>query len=151
MREIVVRVVDVYVYRLVNHVPAFLLCRRAPDVLYAGQWRMIGGKIREGETAWQAALRELEEETRRKAEAFWVVPSVNCFYEWQHDRTNLIPVFAAELLQDPILNHEHDTFAWMHIEEALAHLQWEEQKRLLNMVNQIVSENRILANWHIST
>ena len=42
---------------------AFLLCRRAAKMNnHAGQWALPGGKIDEGETAEQAALREIDEE-----------------------------------------------------------------------------------------
>ncbi len=42
---------------------AFLLCRRAAKMnRHAGQWALPGGKIDEGETAEEAALREIDEE-----------------------------------------------------------------------------------------
>lgn len=65
----------------------------------------------------------------------WTVPSVNAFYEWQHDRVNLIPAFAAELDADPLLDGEHDEWAWLEVEEATARLRWPEQQRLLRLVD----------------
>jgi len=92
MPEAVVRVIDVYPYRLVEEgEPEFLLLRRAADVVYAGAWRMVGGKIDAGEAAWQAALRELREETGCAPARLWALPSVNTFYEWRHDRVNRRP------------------------------------------------------------
>jgi dATP pyrophosphohydrolase len=135
MSTATVRVVDVYPYRTVGAGRVqFLLLRRAPGVAYAGEWRMVGGKIQAGEAAWQAALREVREETGHTPQRLWVVPSINAFYEWQHDRVNLIPAFAAALDADPHLNHEHDDFAWLAPEAAASRLVWPEQQRLLLLV-----------------
>ena len=129
-----VRVVDVYPYRMQSDVPELLLLRRANNVSYAGAWRMVGGKIESEETAWQAALRELREETGMTPGRFWTIPSLNQFYEWQHDRVNLIPAFAAEVDGRPVLNHEHDTFEWLSVEDATRRLHWPEQQRLVHLL-----------------
>ena len=134
MPETALRLIDVYPYRRVQEHLEFLLLRRATDVRYSGQWRMVGGKIERGEAAWQAALRELREETGCAPVRFWSVPSVNTFYEWQTDRVNLIPAFAAQLSAEPTLNHEHDTYAWLSADEATRRLRWPEQQRLLKLV-----------------
>lgn len=144
MSEPTVRVVDVYPYRQrAGRAPEFLLVRRAGGTTYAGQWRMIGGKIEAGETAWQAALRELYEETGQAPTRFWAVPSVNTFYEWQRDTVALVPAFAAELDADPVLDEEHDAFAWWAVEEAVAHLAWPEQQRLLALVASLLRRGEI--------
>ena len=139
MPEAVVRVIDVYPYRLAReNEPEFLLLRRAAGVVYAGAWRMVGGKVHADEAAWQAALRELREETGHGPVCLWALPSVNTFYEWQHDRVNLTPAFAAELDAEPVLNHEHDAFAWLSVEEAAARLRWPEQQRLLRLAHRLI-------------
>lgn len=136
-----VRVVDVYPYRWRDAATEFLLLRRAAGVPYAGQWRMIGGKIEPGEAAWEAALRELREETSRDPVRAWTVPSVNAFYEWQTDRLNLVPAFAAELDADPALDAEHDAFVWLSAEAAAARLRWPEQRRLLRLVASLLPDD----------
>jgi 8-oxo-dGTP pyrophosphatase MutT (NUDIX family) len=141
MPEIAIRVIDVYPYRFgVEGEPLFLLLRRSASVVYAGSWRMVGGKIAPGEWAWQAALREMKEETGQTPSQLWAMPSVNTFYEWQHDRVNLAPAFAAELDADPILNHEHDAFVWLSAEEAAARLRWPEQQRLVRLAQHLLRE-----------
>lgn len=140
MPDLVVRVVDVYPYRLSSdEAPVFLILRRAPGRLYAGQWRMVGGKIAPGETAWQAALREVEEETGRRPTVLWTLPSVNVFYEWTHDRVSVTPAFAAELSADPVLDREHDAFAWCSADEAADRLAWPEQQRLLRLADRLLA------------
>lgn len=116
----------------------YLLLRRGPDIAYAGQWRMIGGKIEKGETAWQTALRELLEETGLHPSRLWSVPSLNAFYEWEHDRVNLIPAFGAEITGDPTLDDEHDEYRWMLPTEASEALCWPEQQRLLMLSASLV-------------
>lgn len=132
----VVRVVDVYPYRESSVNPEFLLLRRASGTQYAGQWRMVGGKIESGEAAWETAHREVTEETGHAPDRLWTVPSVNTFYEWQADRINLIPAFAAALPADPVLDDEHDAFAWLPAEEAVDRVAWPEQQRLLRLADQ---------------
>jgi dATP pyrophosphohydrolase len=136
-----VRVVDVYPYRRVTGATEFLLLRRAAAVPYAGQWRMVGGKIEPDEAAWQAALRELKEETGRAPVRAWTVPSVNAFYEWQTDRLNLIPAFAAQLDADPVLDDEHDAFVWLPAESAAVRLRWPEQRRLLHLIDTLLPDD----------
>lgn len=136
MSEVKIRVIDAYIYRF-SPVKGteFLLLRRSPGVIYAGQWRMVGGKIKADETAWQAAIREVREETGRLPHWLWTIPSVNCFYEWQHDRVNLVPAFAVEIEEDPIVNNEHDAFIWCSLEDALTYVSWPEHQRLLQLID----------------
>ena len=142
-----VRVVDVYPYRVDGAQCEWLLLRRAESRVYAGQWRMVGGKIRPGETAWRAALRELAEETGfapgAGLAAFWALPSVNTFYEWQRDTVSLTPAFAAQVAGDPQLDDEHDAFAWLSAEEAMSRLAWPEQRRLLRLAADLASSDAI--------
>lgn len=134
----VVRVVDVYPYRYESDPPEFLLLRRAAGMDYAGQWRMVGGKIRPDEAAWETGLRELREETGQDPTHFWALPSVNTFYEWREDRVNLVPAFAAELSDAPTLDDEHDDYAWYPAQEAVQHLNWPEQQRLLHLAARLL-------------
>jgi dATP pyrophosphohydrolase len=135
-----IRVVDVYPYREQSVNPEFLLLHRAPDVAYAGQWRMVGGKIEANEAAWETALREVTEETGHRPGRLWTIPSVNAFYEWADDRINLIPAFAAALPDDPVLDDEHDAFAWLPAQEAVTRLARPEQQRLLRLADRLIRD-----------
>lgn len=137
--RVTTQVVDVYPYRQTDAGPEFLLVRRAPDVPYAGTWRMIGGKIEDGEAAWEAAQRELAEETGLAPLRLWTLPSVNHFYEWEQDQLHLIPAFAAEVEGEPTLDDEHDASAWVDVGMALSNMTWPEQKRLLRLTNRLLT------------
>lgn len=135
--------VDVYPYRTeADGTTRWLVLRRAPGYSDAGCWRMVGGKIRDGEAAWQTALRELAEETGWCTGAglrtMWAVPSVNVFYEPPTDRLVLAPAFAAHVDGDPVLDDEHDAFAWLLPESASDRLAWPEQARLLRLAAGLV-------------
>ena len=138
-----VRVVDVYPYRLAAGGPEFLVLRRSPERVYAGQWRVVGGAIEPGETAWEAAARELAEETGfapgAGLRAFWALPSVNTFYEWRRDAVELVPAFAAEVAGGVRLDGEHDAWAWLAPDEAAARLAWPEPRRLLALAAHLVT------------
>lgn len=140
MPNATIRVVDIYPYRFYAGNLQFLLLHRSSKVEYAGQWRMLVGKIQAKEKAWQTALREVREETGQNPSRLWTLPSVNHFYEWEHDRINLIPAFAAELDHDPTLNHEHDDFDWLAPEVAAVRMDWPEQQRLLRLTTRLIHD-----------
>jgi dATP pyrophosphohydrolase len=104
---------------------------------------MVAGKIGDGEQAWQAAVRELWEETGLAPQALFAIPSMNQFYEWQTDRVQSIPAFAAAVSGDPTLNEEHDLFEWLTAVEAAERLEWPEQRRLLGLVDALVTRDAV--------
>lgn len=143
------KLIDLYAYRLQNGVPEYLLLKRSKGHIYEGHWRMIGGKVNESETYWQAALRELHEETSLKPIKFWTIPGVNQFYEHKTDTVHAIPAFAAELKTDaePVLDDEHNEFRWFKLDDALKVIFWPEQKRLLSLTNNLLTSDQILEDW----
>jgi len=145
------QLVDVYPYRWREDRVEFLLFRRAPGTLYAGQWRMVGGKVEPEEQAWQAAVREFKEETGAIPEVCWCVPTLNHFYEWSSDTVHLIPAFAIEWPSDavPVLNAEHDQYWWGSREEAIQRLCWPEQQRLVAIIERYLKTGTCWLQWVI--
>lgn len=145
------RLVDVYPYKREGDGINLLLFKRAEDVKYAGQWRMVGGKVHDGEHAADAAMRELKEESGLDPRKTWVIPSVNQFYDPQVDAIRQIPAFAAEVEPDAAitLNHEHIDYTWISEDEIEEYIYWTEQKRLLKLVSTIVTDNKIIKEWII--
>lgn len=118
----------------------YLLLERASHKIYAGSWRMVGGKLKPEETAWQGCLRELAEETQLPIERLLAVPYVNRFYEWQQDRINDIPVFVAITRPDadPTLDAEHSSHAWLTLEAAAERLPWPGQREGLRAADTLI-------------
>ena len=146
------RLIDLYAYKIVDQSPFFLLMKRSAGHIYQGQWRMIGGKVKSSETYWQAAVRELYEETELKPSNLWAIPSVNTFYEHSTDQILQIPAFAAEIkdFEKIVLDSEHSDYNWFSIEDAIKHIHWPEQKRLIHLTHSIITSNQILEEWYIN-
>lgn len=145
------QLVDVYPYQRKHNEVKFLIFKRAADVQYAHQWRMIGGKVDPGETFYNAALRELEEETGLSPKLFWCIPSLNQFYDHSSDRMLQIPAFGAEVNKELAitLNYEHDSYKWISQDKLDTYIQWPEQKRLMKLLADIVISKQILSEWII--
>lgn len=145
------KLIDLYPYRTDGETSEFLLFKRARGKIYEGQWRMIGGKVKPDETYWQAALRELKEETGLAPSGLWTVPSLNQFYEHSSDTILTIPAFAAEIDSDRklVLDDEHTEYKWIKPEEASTFIQWPEQIRLIKLTNSLIKTNRILNDWRV--
>lgn len=147
------RLIDVYPYRKNGEDRVeFLILRRSVSVSYSGQWRMVGGKVKAGEKAWQAGLRELKEETALEPELYWTIPSINHFYNHRDDRTELIPAFAAEIDRGSriILNREHTDYKWIEGKDMSTFIHWPEQHRLMQLANKIITNKELLDDWKIS-
>lgn len=144
------RLIDVYVYRLNSGEPEFLLLLRSKKKIYADQWRMVGGKVNEGEAYWEGALREIREELGLAPDTFWVIPSVNTFYEAKTDQIHRIPAFAAEISDQVItLDAEHTEYRWVTVDEIEEMIAWPEQKRLIRLADQLLRNQQILPEWRI--
>lgn len=145
------KLIDLYPYKIVEEKPFFLLLKRSKGHIYQGQWRMIGGKVESDETYWQAAIRELSEETGLKPLRLWTIPSINTFYEHDTDLILHVPAFATEIddSNNINLNSEHSGYDWFSLENALSNISWPEQKRLIRLTHSIVTSNQILEDWYI--
>ena len=91
-----------------------LQLRRAPGEVLAGAWTPVRGGIEKGETAWQAALRELREETGLAPLEFYQLDTIDLFYLVAGDSLWHVPGFCAVVGRDAavVLNEEHDAHRW---------------------------------------
>jgi mutator protein MutT len=92
-----------------------LLLRRAASEDAPGTWAFPGGKLREGETPAQAAIREVWEECRYRAGH---AGKFHCRrVRGNVDYTTYIYDCDSEFV--PQLNSEHTAYAWLDPQEAL--------------------------------
>lgn len=123
------REVAIFIYRGEE----FLLARRVPT----GFWNVIAGQVEDGESFDAAAARELAEETGLVAapvdlqlpQTYVIAPNERALYA-AGDTTVAIECYAVEAPPswEPMLNHEHDTYRWCSLEDAVVLAHWPEVK-----------------------
>ena len=108
-----------------------LLLRRAGKI-FTGAWCQVAGGIEEEETAWETALRELWEETELIPRELHSAGICEQFYDLRLDGIYLAPVFVAFV--DPhaaiSLNHEHNEYKWVILDEVDEHLATPNQREM---------------------
>lgn len=111
-----------------------LLLRRTGTL--KGEWCQVAGGLEHNETAWQAAMRELSEETGLVPERLFSADVCEQFYEPDRDAITLTPVFVAFVSdeQEVILNDEHDAFRWVSFQIAKTMVPFPGQRQILDHI-----------------
>jgi dATP pyrophosphohydrolase len=134
--------VEVHVFRRRGKRLETLLIRRSPERSLAGVWQPVTGGIERGESAMQAAVREVREETGLRPIRWWALEHMANFYDVAADHVRVVPVFAAEVAwTDPVhLSHEHDRYAFLPLDRARATVLWATQRRAIDaLVEEVLS------------
>jgi dihydroneopterin triphosphate diphosphatase len=135
------------VYYVVNLVlrPAgagyeLLMARRAEGLYMGGTWQLISGGLEANETAWEAGLREIREETGLRPREYYRLSTLTQFYRPDNDSLNTAPMFAAivEANAEVVINHEHTDFAWIGLDDAEARLMWPGDRAALAEVRSVI-------------
>lgn len=123
-----------------------LLVRRRPED--GDFWSHIGGGVEPGETAVQAIVRELHEETGLVPERLYNGEHIEQFYQVSKNQILMMPLFVAfvETRQQVRLNAEHSAYDWCDLATALARVPFAGQQRAYEHVwRQFVGQTP--ANW----
>jgi len=146
-----IKYIDVFPFARTEQGLQFLLLHRAPNNTYPGIWQPVSGKIKTGETAWQAALREFREETSLVPLHFYALDHVSSYYLHPSDMLIQVPAFMVEVsLQNPVLSHEHTAFKWLSLEEAQAQASWEPYRKALGSIPRLLHSSPALTLAKIS-
>ena len=135
--------ISLVVVRLRGGAAEYLLLRRATDYL-RDQWCQVAGAAEEGETAWEAAVRELKEETGLDPLSLYSADRFEQFYRPDWDALILAPLFVAFVSPDAEvqLNREHSEFSWCSAGEALELLPFFSQRANIEHVRAEFIERR---------
>ena len=128
--------------------PRMLILRRAVEQLH-GEWCHVAGRIEDGETAWQAILREISEETGLTVTRLFSADYTEQFYEAKRNIVSIVPAFVAYVdpAQPVRLNAEHSEFRWVPISKAQSLVTFGGQRRLYEEVQREFIDRRPSA-WH---
>ncbi|MBA2176306.1 NUDIX domain-containing protein [Halobacillus locisalis] len=98
----------------------FLLLRRNSTIL-RNVWCYIGGSIEDGEAAWQAAFREIEEETGITDVSLYTSNLFDQIYSPEYNYIYVAPVFVGYVAEGETveLNEEHYDYNWLSFHEAV--------------------------------
>ncbi|NOT01805.1 MAG: NUDIX domain-containing protein [Phycisphaerales bacterium] len=140
MPRIVSDIVDVYPYRVADGIAQFLVLQRGHGSALGGTWQAVHGHIEPGETAFEAARREMFEETGLAPDAWHQLEFVNTFFMAARDEVHLCACFAARVGRDaePALSDEHIAHVWEGVEDATARFHWPGQRRAIQEVCSVV-------------
>ncbi|HEV2296579.1 MAG TPA: NUDIX domain-containing protein [Tepidisphaeraceae bacterium] len=138
--------VSVYVVRPEASGPSheFLQLRRVATArLGAGSFQNVRGGIDAGETAWQAALRELREEAGLRPAEFYRLGTIETFYIAQDDTLwHAVPFCALVSRSDKVvLNDEHDAVRWVPLRDAKHAFIWANEWPVIDEIERVILGN----------
>ena len=109
----------------------------------------MAGGIEDRETAWQAALREIREETGLAVTRLFSADYNEQFYEAGRNIFTIVPVFVAyvDSSQAVRLNSEHSECRWVTIAEARSLVTFGGQRRVYEEIQREFID-RQPSPWH---
>lgn len=90
-----------------------LLCKRTKDP-YKGLYNLVGGKIEKGENGYEAAYRELNEETGIDSNKICLSHMMDFTY---YNQNCFVEVYVGQLIEEVVLREETHPLHWLSINE----------------------------------
>jgi 8-oxo-dGTP diphosphatase len=98
-----------------------------------GDWTFPKGKLDEGETFEQGALREVEEEINHRCAISRFIGATN--YTHRKGRPKIVAYYLMTVISGNFVsNSEVDELVWLPLGEVREHLTWERDQELFDLV-----------------
>lgn len=112
-----------------------LLLKRAMGA-FRGQWTLVSGRIEGEEKAWQAAVREVREETGLKPITVYTSGNTDVFYNPVDEVMEVVPIFVVRVAgQEPVtLDEAHEDHSWLPLPRAVDSVAFPGQRRALESI-----------------
>lgn len=124
--------VTLFVARPAGTSHELLQLRRISGDYMGGTWQTVRGMIETGETAAQAALRELGEETSLWPFELYALSSIESLYIQHADTMWHCPVFGVIVSSGKVvLDAEHDEHRWVALESIDRSFMWPTERSLI--------------------
>lgn len=134
-------------YKFIEDEPMFCVFKRANN----NQWQFIAGGGEDLETPYEAAIREIFEESGLIVKDLITLKS-KCYvpttifkdikiFNWP-DKTYVIPehAFGFLCINDIILSDEHISYKWLKYEDAFSILKWDSNRTAMYELKCIINE-----------
>jgi dATP pyrophosphohydrolase len=140
MPRIVSDIVDTYLFRKFNGRTQFLVLRCKPDAPAGDVWHAIHSKIEPGETAIDAARRDILRKTSLTPVRFYTADYIGQFYDPVSDTIVLAPTLAALIgtRAHVTISQDYMDYAWCDLEETTARLIWSAQRWAVRHIHDII-------------
>lgn len=106
-----------------------------------GHWDFVKGKIEQGETLHQTAVRETKEETGISdlefVEGFEEKINYNFQFEGELIQKEVVFFLAKTKTQTVNVSHEHLDYIWLDYENALEKVTYQNAKNILSKANKL--------------
>jgi dihydroneopterin triphosphate diphosphatase len=141
MPRIVSDLVDTYLFRKINARPQFLVLRRRADSPQGDIWQAIHTRVANGETAIDAARRDVQASTGLTPLRFYTADYIAQFYDHASDSIILAPTLAAQINpKSPIsVAPEYSDYAWCDLEETTSRLIYSAQRWAVRHIYDVIA------------
>jgi len=141
MSRIVSDIVDTYLFRKINARTQFLVVRRRSETEADDIWQSIHTKVLAGETALQAARRNVEHTTGIVPVRFFTADYIGQFYDAGSDTIVLAPTLAAQVAAKSkiCVSTDFSDYAWCDLEETTARLRWSAHRWAVRHIYDVIA------------
>lgn len=128
--------INAFVCKLENGISKYLIIRRSSKS-YTGSWQMVSVGVEKNVAGWEAAIREIKEETGLIPTRLYSSNIVESVYLANQNYISMVPVCLAFV--DPncevVLNEmEHDEYKWITIDDAENYLMFDNEIESLRKI-----------------